>query len=241
MADNEMPKFKTYKEDEPIPPVDPEDIKRMYEQPRVKEIGWHSEWWPGVKAAYSPGADVAAVSRRRAMISTLTIYKLLTPWQHGEELDDAVFRIAATFPLRELKHKSYMIAGDEHFGFDPNAFVQRLIEETGVSHVWEPLLTKVPEGGRHCITYEIPGLDPDIAAKRRARKVVWMIWRRFSNLADEKEKEASEIVASLFADFVIDNIDLIRQLESSFRAGDGGVDGGVDLLTELEQKAQGRT
>jgi hypothetical protein len=55
----------------------------------------------------------------------LTIYKLLTPWQHGEDLDDAVFRIAATFPLRELRSKRYMIPGDECFGFDPNAAVAR--------------------------------------------------------------------------------------------------------------------
>jgi len=31
MADTDIPKFKTYAEGEPIPPVDPEDIKRMWE------------------------------------------------------------------------------------------------------------------------------------------------------------------------------------------------------------------
>jgi hypothetical protein len=70
------------------------------------------------------------------MVETLARYnkgQLLAPWHQGVELHEAVFRIAATFPLRYLKHKSYMIPGDEHFGFDPNAFVQRLIEETGIS------------------------------------------------------------------------------------------------------------
>jgi len=72
-------------------------------------------WGPGndPQAACGPGADVAAVSQRCGLIRTLTIYKLLTPWQHGEELGDAVFRIAATFPLRLLRHKNYMITGEE--------------------------------------------------------------------------------------------------------------------------------
>ena len=53
-------------------------------------------------------------------------------------------------------HETYMIAGDEYFGFDPNAFVQRLIEETGISHVWEPVATKVLEGGR-TFSYSLGG------------------------------------------------------------------------------------
>jgi hypothetical protein len=92
MADTDIPKFKTYAEGEAIPPVDPEDIKRF----------WHVKppWRPGndVESACSPGADTTAVFWRWSMIDTLTIYKLLAPWQHGEELDDAVFRIAAVFP-----------------------------------------------------------------------------------------------------------------------------------------------
>ena len=46
MADTDIPKFKTYEEGEPIPPVDPKDIKRMHEyertQSRVGANGW--EW-----------------------------------------------------------------------------------------------------------------------------------------------------------------------------------------------------
>jgi hypothetical protein len=34
------------------------------------------------------------------MITTLTLIKLLTPWQHAQELDDAVFGIAAVFPIQ---------------------------------------------------------------------------------------------------------------------------------------------
>ena len=177
------------------------------------------------------------------MIRTLTGYKLLTPWQNGEELDDAVFRIAATFPLLELKDKSYMIPGDEHFGFDPNACVQRLVEETGIPHVWEPVATKVPEGGRTYTTisanFEGQVPNPEREAKRRARELVWHIWKRCAPSLDQvlsrSDKElASEVVATFFADFLMDNIDLVRQLEASFVAGNWG--GPLDLWIELNEK-----
>ena len=149
MTDPDIHHFKTYAEGEPIPPVDPEDIKRFW---KVKP-----PWGPGndVDSACNPGADTRAVSQRRSIIQTLTIYKLLTPWQHGEDLDDTVFRIEATCPLREHKQKGYMIQGDELFGFDPNGFVQRLIDETAVSHVWEPVATKISKSG-HALVIVAP-------------------------------------------------------------------------------------
>lgn len=236
-ANTPLPNFKTYAEGEPIPPVDPEDVKRF----------WHVKppWRPGndVQSASSPGADVAAVFRRWAMIDTLTTYNLLTPWKHGEDLDDAVFRIAATFPLREHMHRRYMIPGDEDFGFDPNAFVERLIEETGISHVWEPVATKVPEGGR-TFSYSLVGgaeRDQSAAAKHGARQILWEIWKRFSPSLDEvvshKDKEqATHIVATFYANFLLDNIDLVRQLEDSFR--DMQHVPMDPILSELEQRAQ---
>jgi hypothetical protein len=120
-----------------------------------------------VKAALSPEAEFSAVSSRTAMISTLVTYKVLSPWQDGEEVDDAVFRIAAAFPLRELKPRDYMIPGDERFDFDPNAFVQRLVEETGISHVWEPVRNKISEGdGQGCGPIELL-----IELERRAQRM----------------------------------------------------------------------
>jgi hypothetical protein len=238
MADTDIPKFKNYAKGESIPPVDPDDIKRFW---KLKP-----PWGPGnnEQSACSPWADVAAVFRRWAMIDTLTIYKLLTPWQHGEELDDAVFRIASTFPLRELRSKRYMISGDERFGFDPNAFVQKLIEETGISHVWEPVATKVSEGGR-TFSYSFVGgaqeRDPDAAAKHGARQILWEIWKRFSPSLDEvvshnDKEQATHIVATFFANFLLDNIDLVRQLEDAFRDMQHVP---LDpILSELERKAQ---
>src|SRR5215469_11043684 len=151
-ADIPIPKFMHYAEGELICPVDPEDLKRMWQYERThSRVGSNGcQWLQGLKATVSPKADFSDVSSRYRMVETLTSYnksQLLAPWHHGEELHEAVFRIAASFPLRYLEHKSYMISGDEYFGFDPNAFVQRLIEETGISHVWEPVQTKIPEGG----------------------------------------------------------------------------------------------
>lgn len=176
------------------------------------------------------------------MIDTLNIFKLLTSWQHGEELDDAVFRVAATLPLWELKHQSYMIPGDERFGFDPNVFVQQLIDETGISHVWEPVATKVREGERLWVSMSVNVPTPERDGKRQARQLVWDIWKRFAPsldpvLAHRHKEHASTLVARLFADFLMDNIDLVRQLESSFSSGKGP--GGMDVLEELERKAQG--
>ena len=49
-----------------------------------------------------------------------------------------MFRLAATFPIRPLRQHVYKVAGDSLSGFDPNAFVEKLVEETGISHTWEP-------------------------------------------------------------------------------------------------------
>jgi hypothetical protein len=247
MADDSIPNYKDYKEGEPIPSVDPEDIKRMWEYERThSRVGANGcQWLQGMKAALSPEAEFSDVSSRHGMIGTLTIYKLLAPWQHGEQLDEAVFRVAATLPFRYLKHKSYMIPGDEHFGFDPNAFVQRLVEETGISHVWEPVATKVAEGGRGFVTEsvrfkgQVP--NPEREAKQQARQVLWKMWKRFAPSLDEvvshSDKEhASEIVATFYANFLLDNIDLVRQLEDAFRDMQHVP---LDpILSELERKAQ---
>ena len=239
-ADSPVPKFKAYAEGEPIPPVDPEDLRRRWEIPipRTREA---------IEAAWQLEADISAVSSRDGMIRMLSHYnrgQLLAPWNQGEELHEAVFRIAATFPLRYLKPKSYMIAGDEHFGFDPNAFVQRLMEETDISHVWEPIATKVPEGGRLFISLDGPQrLDPDTMAKREARELAWEIWKRFSPnldqlIAHSDKEQAAHIVATFFADFLMDNIDLVRQLKAACNEPQSiPLD---PILSELERRAQGR-
>jgi len=230
-SNSDVPNFRTYEDGEPIPPVDPEDVKQVW-----KLI---PPWRPGndQQSACSPGANVTAVTRRSNMIGTLKIYKLLTPWQHGEELDDAVFRIAATFPIQTYKQWGYMMPGDEKFGFDPNAFVQRLIDETGIPHVWERIATKVPEGTRAFGFSSIagPDVDPDKKARHEARQLLWMIWERCCFLAP-LVKDNAETSATLFADLVMENIDLLRQVEDIFKKTEGG--GRLEVLMELERKAQ---
>jgi hypothetical protein len=243
MADASIPHFKTYAEGEPIPPVDPEDLRHRW---NIKPP-WTSET---LQAAWKHEEDSSAVSSRDGMIRMLADFnrgQLLTPWHHGEELDDAVFRIAATFPIRALRSKHYMIPGDEHFGFDPNAFVQRLIEETGIAHVWEPVQTKIPEGGRAVITISVDFKgqgppDPEREARRNTRDLLWEIWSRFAPSLDQPlshrdREQASHLVAVMFADFVIDNMDLVSQVEAGFRAGNGG---DLAALMELERRAHGR-
>ena len=54
--------------------------------------------------ACSPGANVVAVWYRASILEVLQMVpgNPLMPWTHGDELDDAVFQIAATFPMKKL-------------------------------------------------------------------------------------------------------------------------------------------
>jgi len=104
-----------------------------------------------------------------------------------------------------------MIPGDERFGFDPNAFVQKLIEETGILHTWEPVSTNIAEGGR-AFSYSLVGgareRNPDAAAKQGARQILWELWKRFPPSLDEivshsDKEQATHIVATFFANFLL--------------------------------------
>lgn len=203
-----------------------------------------------MQAAESREADSAAVSRRDGMIRMLTHFnhgQLLSPWHRGEELDDAVFRVAATFPMRALRNGCYKIAGDELYGYDPNAFVQRLIEETGISHVWEPIATRMPEGEFSFVLMRasVKGqgtLDLKHEVKNVSLTVLWDVWSKYFSIRqfwDEGNQETfAHLVATVFADFVIDNIDLARELASVLTGGEGTPPSAI--LTELERRAQGR-
>jgi hypothetical protein len=265
MPDPEVPQFRVSNEGDPIPPVDPEDLKRNW------KIQGDKEAW----LAASQEANSAAISKRCWMIKGLTHDKkgqLLAPWKHGEELDDAVFRVAATFPIRPLRQHTYMLPGDSMQGYDPNVFVEKLIEETGIPHTWEPVLTRIPEGDSGCTYIKRrvgrAGLDPrdpealkkfmagDMSegeARRDARELLWAVWSKCQpNLSRPSRKIPDGLpavivanhyefaamgVAMQFADFAIDNIDLARKF---FASRTGGGDRGRDQLTivlELERRA----
>jgi hypothetical protein len=227
---------------EPIPPVDPDELRSSWEV--------RPTWTCGI----SPEAQAKfwAVSRRAGMIRMLTGRlhgHILAPWKHGEELDDAVFRIAATFPMRSIPHRTYHIAPDEYYGFDPNAFVQQLIEETGVSHTWEPIRTRVPEGicGFSFLragpptpkdqASHIPFFRDEREAKRCTREVFWDAWEKYRNIEPSEtisKDMHARIVATRFGGFVIDNLDLAQQLMAHFSAHEGNA---FAIVTELERRA----
>jgi hypothetical protein len=89
----------------PIPPVDAEDLKRMWDCYReVEKRGAGAMSFRVLEEVCSLGANVGAVWSRNSMLSmVLLCSEFLAPWQHGEELDDVVFHVAATFPMEEMK------------------------------------------------------------------------------------------------------------------------------------------
>jgi hypothetical protein len=67
-----------------------------------------------------------------------------------------------------------------------------------------------------------------------------MIFKRFSPILDlvtshDDKENAAHHTAALFADFLIDNIDLAHQVQNGFIKDRCA---GLDLLKELEQRAQ---
>ena len=132
MSDPDIPRFRVSNEGDPIPPVDPEDLKRRWNARKERLT------CDAARAGQSQEADRVAVSHRFRMLSMLEGFnqgQLLAPWKHGEDLDDAVFGVAATFPMRPLRQDVYKVPGDSMWGFDPNAFVKKLIEEKPESRI----------------------------------------------------------------------------------------------------------
>jgi len=107
-----------------IPPVDPIDVRHvleLYERVDAERYNLGMEGRTAIgtdlmATACSPGADVGAVWLRSAMLGLMIKQGVLADWQHGTQLDDGVYRVAATMPL-------------SGFQFAPTAFVRRLREE----------------------------------------------------------------------------------------------------------------
>jgi hypothetical protein len=53
-----------------------------------------------LERACRAGADAEAIWFRATMLSMMP--GMLAPWTHNDELDEAVFQIAATFPMRKV-------------------------------------------------------------------------------------------------------------------------------------------
>jgi len=89
--------------------VSPDDLRNVWIMMRDLEVrtpeGQTGSLSSGLyEGACSPGANVLAVWYRASILGVLQRPpdNPLTPWSHGGELDDAVFQIAATFPMEKL-------------------------------------------------------------------------------------------------------------------------------------------
>jgi len=143
------------------------------------------------------------------------------------------------------------------WGFDPNAFVEKLIEETGISHTWEPVLARIPEGSSCCtyvthrVTFKGRGpQDPEAVkealktgpsereAKHDARELLWAVWSKcqpnLSRASGNHEVHVA-LVAWHFADFAIDNVDLAREFVGHRHSGEGRTQ--LAVVLDLERRA----
>ena len=110
----------------PVPPVHPDDLKRvwvMFLETR-QQVPTAASGTVGIDARLlaqqcSSGADLLAISFRRAMLEELFKQGLLNDWREGDALHDSVFSAIAAFPMQ---------IGAE--AFDPNAFLEQLRSST---------------------------------------------------------------------------------------------------------------
>ena len=108
------------------PPVNPIDIKHLlelHEKLNARHRDAATEGCGAIGASLmasvcSPGADIGAVWLRASLLGIMLKLGVLAEWQRGTELDDTVYRVAATMPLNGLQ-------------LDPIAFVRRLREDVG--------------------------------------------------------------------------------------------------------------
>jgi hypothetical protein len=87
----------------PIPPVDEHDLKALHElcvERAKRYCGKDGVISIDVTArACSPAANLPAVWLRHTQLRSLYRQGLLSEWQHGAILDDAVFRVASAIPM----------------------------------------------------------------------------------------------------------------------------------------------
>jgi hypothetical protein len=102
---------------QPIPAVAPGDLRGVWElihKFSAEVVTTHSVDIALLAGACGPGADVFAVSLRSVLLEELVRQGRLTRWRKGFGLDQAVFDLAATFPLPALA------------GFNPDDLLQQL-------------------------------------------------------------------------------------------------------------------
>jgi hypothetical protein len=107
-------------QDQPIPEVDPTELKRFHENviERSREAGKGAAISLGVLGLGQgvSGEDAGPLCVRNWVIGIALMQGLLIDWQQGTELEGSVYRVAANIPVNGIK-------------FDPEAFVTRLRAE----------------------------------------------------------------------------------------------------------------
>ena len=106
MADREA--MQAYAAGQPVPAVDAADIKAARELARRVDARRTIEGAIGIDLRLfveicSPGANVPAIAFRSMLISLLLHLELLNPWLLGGDLEDAVYRVTADFPLAGIE------------------------------------------------------------------------------------------------------------------------------------------
>ena len=107
-----MTDFESLASDKPVPPVDPDDLKRVWyvirnivgSRQSTEGCDPPGAWGIDIRLLEphcGPGADVAAVSIRSFLLRACLGAGLLDDWRESTELPDRVFRVAATFPIEQ--------------------------------------------------------------------------------------------------------------------------------------------
>jgi len=112
--------FLGVQQDQPIPEVDPTDLKLFHENMSEpsRRAGNGAAMGLSTIAPSTSVADAGPLCVRNWLLSVMFMQGFLADLQQGTELDGCVHRVAATIPLNGIQ-------------FDPEAFVTRLRAEKG--------------------------------------------------------------------------------------------------------------
>jgi hypothetical protein len=113
MADTELERLKSFRgfiqeaeQGASVPPVSADDLKLLHNvciEMTKRYSGKDGVITLDVMArSCNPDANLAAVWLRHSRLRLLIRQGLLAEWQHGTDLDDTVYRVAATIPMNGI-------------------------------------------------------------------------------------------------------------------------------------------
>jgi hypothetical protein len=111
-----------------VPAVKPDDLKNVWrlfgDMEARNPIQSRAAGDSVYKSVCSPGADARSVWYRASMLALTTKMRpdLLAPWMRDGQPNDAVFEVAATFPMEKMRTGIVR----EGLPFDVEEFVKRI-------------------------------------------------------------------------------------------------------------------